>query len=316
MRCNALRRATQAAKAQLRNLSIDTPSALPLAVTKFSPDGTSTHSTKNEPVTCVGDQGPWVFVHGLFGSRANFRTMSKQFAATTQRDVLTVDLRNHGDSPWHNTLDYPALANDLGACLAEHVQTTTPATVIGHSMGGKAVMTLALQEPSLINKLVVVDIAPLTYPTMRQARAVARAMASVPLTGPNAITTRQAADEYLRRDVQEDVIRRFALTNFVQNTKGDGAARWRVNLDVILTNMKALSAFPTDLSGLSYDQPSLFVYGKKSDYVIESSHDVIQRFFPQSKLEGAETGHWVHAEQPKWFMDHVIRFAGQNKVSS
>jgi abhydrolase domain-containing protein 11 len=281
---------------------------LQLAVTKYAPDGSISNTTASESVTCEGEHGPFVFVHGLFGSRNNFRTLSKEFAIATGRDVLSVDLRNHGESPWDAIMTYPALAADLGACLRQHVQTATPATVIGHSMGGKTVMTLALQQPELVNKLVVVDIAPVTYPTMRQARAVARAMASVPLTGPNAIHTRQDADTYLRQDVKEDVIRRFALTNFIQGPKPTDPARWKVNLDVVLDNMPALATFPKELEGSFYDRSTLFYYGLKSDYVVDTSHDVIRRYFPCSRLLGAPTGHWVHAERPKQFLKAVVAF--------
>eukprot|EP00045_Choanoeca_perplexa_P000029 m.12759 g.12759 ORF g.12759 m.12759 type:complete len:313 (+) comp10024_c0_seq1:95-1033(+) len=291
-----------------RLFTTSTPSPLPLAVTKYAPDGTVSSTTASDTVTCDGEEGPFVFVHGLFGSRNNFRTLSKQFAAATQRDVLTVDLRNHGESPWNANMAYPALAADLAACLQEHVHTTTPATIIGHSMGGKTVMTLALQQPELVNKLVVVDIAPVTYPTMRQARAVARAMASVPLTGRDAVHTRQEADLYLRRDVQEDVIRRFALTNFIQGASRSELSRWKVNLEVVLDSMAALAAFPKEMDGLHFDKPTLFYYGLKSDYVVDASHDVIRRYFTKSWLQGAPTGHWVHAERPKQFLEDVVAF--------
>ncbi|EDQ91673.1 uncharacterized protein MONBRDRAFT_2177, partial [Monosiga brevicollis MX1] len=248
---------------------------------------------------------PVVFLHGLFGNRANFRTISRQLAEETQRDVYGLDLRNHGDSPWDNHMSFEAMADDVAETLHRLVQSPGGVILVGHSLGGKTAMVTALQNPELVRRLVVVDIAPIRYAAMRQSRSVAQAMQGVPLSGPGALRTRQEVDEHLRPLIPEDGIRQFVLTNFVSGSR-HREATWRCNVKALTAEMPSLATFPTFEATADFPHPAHFLYGRRSDYVVERDvKPALQRLFPQHTLQGFDTGHWVHAEQPGPFREAI-----------
>lgn len=245
-----------------------------------------------------------VIVHGLFGSGTNWRSLAKALAG--EYNVITADCRNHGHSPWSEEHSYPAMAADL-AKLVNRLDTDG-AIVIGHSMGGKAAMDLALTAPLLVKALVVVDIAPVRY--RHGHDEFINAMQAVPLEN---ISSRRDADKILAQNIVDDMVRQFLLQNLVKNEQGYD---WRVNLQVLSESMQTMVDFPMTESGRPYQGPTLFIRGGESDYVDPIRHDeIIHALFPNYKMETIDkAGHWLHAEQPQDFLNRVQGFLSQSNL--
>lgn len=228
---------------------------------------------------------PLLIVHGLYGSARNWGVIAKRLS--DEREVLTVDMRNHGESAHFPTHSYADLAADLAEVIAAH---GGQADVVGHSMGGKASMVLALDHPEMVNRLVVADIAPVAY-SHTQVHYI-HAMRGLDLS---AIATRGDADRALKESVPEDGIRAFLLQSL--DVKGK---RWRLNLDTLETEMSKIVGFP-EVTG-AFTGPTLFLSGAESDYVLPAHREKIKAHFPKarfSRIPGA--GHWLHAEKPREF---------------
>lgn len=254
------------------------------------------------PVTLAAtEQGqgpPVVILHGLFGSAQNWASVARQLAA--RHRVIAADLRNHGASPHAAAMDYPAMAADVAALI--EARAGGRAAVIGHSMGGKVAMWLALTRPALVERLAVVDVAPVSYrPTLQ---AYAAAMRAVPL---QAGMRRAEADAALAGAIPDPAERAFLLQNLRFNA--DGPPAWRLNLDAIDAAVPVISGFPDLPTGLRYEGPALVVSGERSGYVRAEHQPTILRLFPRAAfvvVPGA--GHWVHAEAPQPFLRAVEPF--------
>lgn len=237
---------------------------------------------------------PLVIVHGLFGSAKNWGAIAKRMART--RPVIAVDMRNHGDSPHHPTHSYPDMATDLAKLIGSLGQ---PADVLGHSMGGKAAMVLALSRPDLVSRLIVADIAPVSY--SHTQTPLIDAMESVDL---GSVKMRRDADAALQPSVPDLATRAFLTQSL--DLSGD-APRWRLNLPALRDAMDQIIGFP-EVSG-RFEGPTLFVSGGASDYVRPEHRDLIKSLFPNvefSVIDGA--GHWVHAEAPAPFIEAISAF--------
>ena len=235
---------------------------------------------------------PILIAHGLFGSARNWGVIARRLSET--RRVVTVDMRNHGDSPWRDRHGYPDLAADLAEVIAAHGGV---ADVVGHSMGGKAAMALALGTPRAVRRLVVADIAPVAYTHTQQP--LIEAMRAVDLA---AVETRRDADDQLRAAVPEAGVRAFLL----QSLDVPGR-RWRLNLAALSAEMPAIIGWP-DPPG-TFDGPVLILSGAASDYVQPAHRPEIKRLFPNArfaKIPGA--GHWLHAEKPREFEAALAAF--------
>ena len=240
---------------------------------------------------------PLVVLHGLFGAKRNWASIAKALAP--HHRVLTVDLRNHGASPWNPAHDYPALAGDVAQFIRTHVGG--PAAVLGHSMGGKAAMVVALESPDLVERLVVVDIAPAASRTT--LIDALRAMQQVPLA---ACTRRSEVEAALAASIADPAVRAFLVQNVTTGPNGLG---WAVNLAALERNFSAIAGFPEMPDGCVYSRPTLFVVGERSDYVRPEHHGEIARLFPAATIEVvAGAGHWVHAEAPEAFLGVVSTF--------
>jgi pimeloyl-ACP methyl ester carboxylesterase len=251
----------------------------------------------------VGDVGPHVvLLHGLFGQGKNFATIASRLAATGHR-VTTVDLPNHGRSGWTPTQDYGAMADGIAELLAGFAEQVV---LVGHSMGGKTAMTVALRRPDLLRALVVVDIAPVDYPAERPGSPFARYIAAMQAIDVDALRTRGEADAALTEAVPEAGVRGFLLQSLVR----DGERwRWRLNLDVLRDGLDGLVHFPEPAPGAVFDGPVLWIAGADSSYVRAEDRPRMDALFPQTRLvriKGA--GHWVHSEQPAVFLDVLTRF--------
>ncbi|WGI21943.1 alpha/beta fold hydrolase [Amylibacter sp. IMCC11727] len=231
---------------------------------------------------------PLVLVHGLFGSGRNWRAIGRHLSR--DRWVVTVDLRNHGHSFWDADNSYQALADDL-ARVIDHLGGR--ADVMGHSMGGKAAMVLAVQNPDKVARLIVADIAPVGY-AHSQNDSIA-AMQSLDLSKHDRRSTAQDALETATNDP--------ALAGFFAQSLEleDGELRWLLNLDALKSNMNAVIGFPT-LDG-SFSKDTLFIRGGASDYVGTESREEVLRLFPHATLKTITgAGHWLHADKPREFM--------------
>jgi len=234
---------------------------------------------------------PFVILHGLLGSSSNWRSIARRLAA--RHRVFTLDLPNHGDSPHVDAMSYGCMADDVCEFLDVHGIDT--ATVIGHSMGGKTAMRLALDAPRRIERLVVVDIAP----TVSRHDHVPwlRAMADLDL---GRVTRRADADAGLAASIPDTAMRQFLLQNLVNS---DGGFAWRINLAGIESSLPALLDFPLGPRTRPFSGPALFLRGAHSDYVAPEDEARIRALFPRAEIltiEGA--GHWIHAEQPERFL--------------
>lgn len=236
-----------------------------------------------------GDRPPLLIAHGLFGSARNWGVIAKRLSG--DRRVLAVDMRNHGDSPWAESHGYGDLASDLADTLGGACD------LLGHSMGGKAAMMLALTRPDLVNRLIVADIAPVTY-SHTQSHLI-DAMNGLDLSQ---VGLRSDADRLLAESIEDRGVRAFLLQSLDVREK-----QWRFNLPVLKSQMDQIIGFP-DIGG-SYDGPVLFLSGAESDYVQKGHRDRIKALFPNArfaKIPGA--GHWLHAEKPREFEAAVAAF--------
>lgn len=245
----------------------------------------------------TGAGRPLVILHGLFGSKRNWASIAAKLAA--HRRVLAVDLRNHGQSPWADRHDYPALADDVAHLIRE--QVGGPAAVLGHSMGGKVAMMLALDAPELVERLVVVDIAPAR--SQSDSLAVLRAMKGVPLA---ACARRADVEEAMAADIPDRLVRGFVAQNVRIAPEG---LSWGVNLDALERHADDILGFPEIPAGRRFDKPALFIAGARADYIRPEHHAEIRRLFPLATIETiADAGHWVHADAPEAFLAAVTRF--------
>jgi pimeloyl-ACP methyl ester carboxylesterase len=244
-----------------------------------------------------GSGPPLLILHGLFGSATNWTGIARRLAAG--RRVFALDLRNHGRSPWSDAVGYAAQAEDLDRFIRRH--EIAPATLLGHSMGGKTAMALALREPDLVARLIVVDVAPAAYPPV--LGAYAEAMRAI---DPRRLARRAEADALLAERIPEAPIRSFLLQNLVAGPEGLG---WRLNLDALAAGMAEISGFPALPPAARYDGPTLFIRGERSDYVEARHEPAIRERFPRAEIVTiAGAGHWVHAERPDAFLEAVERF--------
>lgn len=242
-----------------------------------------------------GDNGtPLVIAHGLYGSARNWRVIAKRLS--DRRRVIAVDMRNHGDSPHADSQTYADLAGDLAETIED---IGGPVDLLGHSMGGKAAMVLALTRPDLISRLIVADIAPVTYAHTQMPMITA--MQGLDLNG---LTSRGVADKRLAQSIDDPAIRAFLLQSL--ELRAD-PPRWKLNLDVLAAFMPDIIGFPP-LDGV-FEKPTLFLTGLASDYVTEAHRPEILRLFPGAQHRGIPgAGHWLHAEKPREFEAEVRRF--------
>lgn len=265
-------------------------------------------------VATVGESGPWVvFVHGLFGQGRNWTTIAK--GLTDRHRVALVDLPNHGHSPWTDRVDYVDMAGLLAAEL-EHLGE--PVTLVGHSMGGKVAMQLAVRRPELLRALVVVDVSPSEYP-VRGGRTddpdeevspfadYIEAMRGLDL---DTLETRAQADEVLRAAVPGAMVRGFLLQSLVREGRGpEGGWRWRLNLAALDRDLDELRGFPEPPPGATFDGPVLWIAGANSTYVLPEDRPRMDALFPATRLVTVKNaGHWVHSEQPEVFTETLRRF--------
>lgn len=245
---------------------------------------------------------PLLILHGLLGSLGNWGWHSRRLAEDFA--VTGLDLRNHGDSPHSDEMNYPAMAADVQTYLDDH--DIERCHVLGHSMGGKVAMQLALTAPARINRLVVADIAPVVYPSEHDS--IFQGLAAVDL---RSINSRADADAVLAEYVDDEQVRQFLLASLLRNP-GAGF-QWRFNLAALRDNYINVRARP---DGTPFDGPTLFVKGGLSTYILDEYEADISALFPHAVIETIpHTGHWLHAEKPETFY-HIVQdfLTGQSET--
>jgi pimeloyl-ACP methyl ester carboxylesterase len=265
--------------------------------------------------TAMGEQGGLVvFLHGLFGQGRNWTQIGKALAADSSAGaaphrVLLVDLPQHGRSSWDDGFDYLRVADQVAALLS----ADDPAAVVGHSLGGKVAMVLALRHPELVERLCVVDVSPVDYDHLSQFEGYVAAMRGLDL---DALASRGDADKALAAAVPEEPVRAFLLQNLRRD--GDGW-RWQANLDVLGAHLPEIGGWPeAQLAGTPpYRGPVLWIAGGRSDYVRAEYAPAMDRWFPTNRLVRVkEAGHWVHSEQQEVFVEVLRRFLDASGTST
>lgn len=237
-----------------------------------------------------------ILLHGLFGSLENLGAIQRQLSERFRTHAL--DLRNHGRSPHAPSMSYACQARDVLKYLDD--QGLEHADLLGHSMGGKVAMTFALQYPDRCRRIVVADIAPVHYPPHHN-----EIFEGLSKLDPAQIRSRQEADQALQPYVPEVAVRQFLLKNLIRS--GDGAFRWRLNLDVIMKDYESI--MQGQHAEHPFHGPVLFLKGGISRYIQPGHRDTVLKLFPKASLrEIPGTDHWLHAEKPELFSRLVLRF--------
>lgn len=255
---------------------------------------------------------PLVFIHGVLGSSSNFRSFARHEDITLKerRRVITLSLRNHGDSPHSDEpMTLEACAEDVAYTLST-LGISSGADVIGHSLGGKVSMLLALRYPDVVRRNMVSDMAPVSYlnANWEERMRFVKALQDIDL---GSLSSRAEADKLLQPTVESPGIRAFLLQNLASNPNGEGYM-WRANLDCIHKSLSLLGDFNVPDDSLVSEHKTLFVYGTASNYVQPSNPehmDAIRKWFPRAEVHGVEgAGHWLHAERPAEFRTLVGEF--------
>ncbi|KAK8001816.1 hypothetical protein PG991_014038 [Apiospora marii] len=275
------------------------------------------HHTPSKDGRDVTDS-PIIVMHGLFGSKKNNRGISKSLVLTWKsssslnrvlaqklnRHVFAIDLRNHGESPHDHKHDYTAMADDVAGFIEEH-KLVQP-SLLGHSMGAKAAMALALAQPTLVRDIVSVDNAPVNAILESSFGKYVQGMKRIEEAG---VTKQSEADKILQDYEQELPVRQFLLGNLHRPSPADPQQKFRVPLSILGRQLDQMGGFPfTDPDRARFERPALFVRGTKSKYVPDEVIPLIGRFFPRFQLVDVDAGHWLISEKPEEFLKAVIEF--------
>ena len=242
-----------------------------------------------------GQGKPLVILHGLFGSSDNWFTLAKTFSQHYK--VFLIDQRNHGQSPQSDEFNYRLLTEDLEEFLLQH--SIIKPVIIGHSMGGKTAMNLAVKRPDIIDKLIVVDIVPKSYPVHHDH--ILDGLEAIDL---NKLTSRTEADQILSQFIPGPDVRHFLLKNLSRKT--DGGFEWKINLTSIDHHIEEIGE-GMQYSG-KFEKATLFIKGAKSNYYADGDEELIKSIFPKTTFSTLDTGHWVQAEKPVEFAKTVMEF--------
>ncbi|XP_078040021.1 sn-1-specific diacylglycerol lipase ABHD11 isoform X2 [Augochlora pura] len=257
-------------------------------------------------------KNPIIIMHGLFGSKNNWNMLSKSIHQQTDRKVIAIDARNHGDSPHSSDMTYKHMAKDVIQLM--HDLGLQKSILVGHSMGGSTMMYVALNYPEVVEKLVVVDMSPVrTSPQLLEMEKIFNAMSSVDLSNSPTLTkARRVADEQLADTIKHLSLRQFLIMNIVE--ADIGKYKWRINLPVLQQNfVTQIATFPSMKESQAFKGPTLFIGGGLSDYIKVEDHNKIKNLFPSAQfsyISGAN--HWVHADKPTDFMKTTIDFINQS----
>ncbi|KAH3664297.1 hypothetical protein OGAPHI_004649 [Ogataea philodendri] len=248
-------------------------------------------------------KNPIVFLHGLFGSKVNNRSVSKQLVKLLDRDIYCLDLRNHGESPHHPRHDYPSLAADVERFIEDN--DLIDPILIGHSMGAKTAMGVCLRRPDLASLLISVDNAPTDFTAggtgfskfglyIQQLKKIE--------AQPD-LKSLKECDSVLAEVEPSLVVRQFLLTNMRKSPEGYSS---RVPLDTLGKSLDNISGWPFNYEISRWTKPALFVRGTQSPYIADEYLNSIGLFFPRFDLKDVDSGHWVISERPAEFISVTV----------
>lgn len=244
----------------------------------------------------LGAGKPLIILHGLFGMSDNWQTLGKRFAE--QFEVNLVDLRNHGKSPHSVDFNYKSMASDILELMDDNGLNS--ASIIGHSMGGKVAMTVALDKPDRVEKFIAVDISPKEYPVV--FKTIVEVLESIDL---DKYTTKREVEAELKRYIEDDAVVQLYQKNLYYLEKEKLA--WKFNLSSISKNLKHIHG--ANVSTVIFNKPALFLRGAKSLYVKSSDLISIKDNFPLAQMKVvSNAGHWVHADNPDEFFEYASDF--------
>ncbi|KAI0833404.1 alpha/beta-hydrolase [Trametes gibbosa] len=265
------------------------------------------HFDKVVPPNGNETRNPLVILHGLFGTKRNWGSLSKAFAKDLDRPVYALDLRNHGTSPHAEPHTYTAMAVDVLRFCKTH--SLTNISLLGHSMGGKVAMTVALDPelpPDLLSHLIVADIAPARGALSNEFQSYVAGMQKIERSQ---VKTRREADLILREVEQDPMTRAFLLMNLEHPTAHNPhALRFRIPIDLLGKSIGELGSFPYLPGERVWEGPTLFIKGDRSKYINKHNIDTAKAFFPNMQLERLDASHWVHSERPNEFKAFVTDF--------
>jgi len=272
------------------------------AITSFSKYGRPrlAYTIIEESESSASSGSPVILLHGMFGSKSNWKSIGKALNKRTGRKIITFDARNHGESEHHICMSYESMTFDTLNLLKQ--LDIKRCVILGHSMGGKTAMCFALTHPEIVDKLIVVDSAPTV--SIAAGAAVSCLKAMMKLNSQH-IKSYMDANRLLEHEIQDENIRHFILTNL---RISNGSARWILNLRIFDKNIESLLGFP-DSSTCTYAGRTLFIAGGMSSYISKLEIPKIMRLFPNAMIEYVEgAGHWVHSDQPSDFTKKVCNF--------
>lgn len=244
-----------------------------------------------------GSGKPVIIMHGLFGSGDNWRTVARMMEG--QYQCIVVDMRNHGRSPHDPVMNFEVMTEDVLELMDD--LKLVKVSLLGHSMGGKVAMQFALLHPDMVEKMVVVDIAPKYYPPHHDA-----VIEAIEAVDPGSLKERSEAEEAFARFLGKDEATiQFLMKNL--SRLPEGGFEWKANMPVIID---AYYHLMEDVQPVRpFEGPVLFVRGEKSNYILDEDFTHIKELFPHSSLvtiPGA--GHWVHADAPQVFAQTILAF--------
>jgi esterase len=249
----------------------------------------------------ASDQPPLIILHGFLGSSDNWHTLARRLS--DHHHVFTLDARNHGRSPHSEEFTYTAMANDVREFIER--EDFASVNLLGHSMGGRTAMELATSYPDLVERLIVVDIAPKPYPPHHQT--IFAALRAVDLSRAQ---NRSEVESALSLHIPSPDVRQFLLKNL--RLAPSGGFFWKINLPVLEQNYAEMlkGLLPTHV----FEHPTLFIRGAHAGYVLDVDILSIQEVFPCARISTLDAGHWVHAELPEEFIHEVLRFLDSSKI--
>ncbi len=252
----------------------------------------------------VGQGRPrFAFLHGLFGRGRNWSTVAAELADNGHSSVL-FDLPNHGRSPWTETFSYQGMADAVGDELDLRLGSAASIIVVGHSMGGKVAMLLALARPALVDALAVVDIAPATSAGAGDFEALADALLAVDLTG---VRRRRDVEDELAGPIPDPGTRLFLM----QNLRAKPRWHWQPNLELLRASLPLVEDWP-DPGAVSYPGPVRWIRGERSAYVRPEHLPAMRELFPAVQLRTvADAGHWVQADDPAAVVAELLALAAE-----
>ncbi|MFP4555900.1 MAG: alpha/beta fold hydrolase [Bacteroidales bacterium] len=252
----------------------------------------------------IGEGEPVVILHGLYGSSDNWMSIARVLSSNYK--VILVDQRNHGRSPHSMSHSYKDMVDDLKELLEK--LELQKVSLMGHSMGGKTATLLTAQYPERVNKLIVVDILPIAMDVNRLEQEHGKILSALLMLRPELASTRSELDATLAKHVKSKSVRQFLLKNIKRDK--DGAFQWTLNVEAISYNLSHLmgSVFNTE-SEAAIDVPTLFIKGEMSDYIPNDSPKLLDGMFNNYKISIVpNAGHWLHAENPKFFLNLIEDF--------